>query len=75
MAALTSPSSTTAQGLDKALAKFADELKVTGGKLSGCVHCAGIAIKKEWTNNMVDSIANFEKMLKVNVSCIRCSTL
>lgn len=53
-------------GLEKALSHFADELKVTGGKLSGCVHCAGIAIKKEWTNNMVDSIANFEKMLKVN---------
>jgi len=56
------------QGIETAQKHFADQLESSGGKLSGCVHCAGIAIKQEWTNNMVDSIPNFEKMLKVNVS-------
>jgi 3-hydroxyacyl-CoA dehydrogenase len=58
------------QALDKALDHFKGKLGPQGGKLVGCVHCAGIAIKKEWTNNMVDSIPNFEKMLKVNVSLL-----
>jgi NAD(P)-dependent dehydrogenase (short-subunit alcohol dehydrogenase family) len=56
------------QALDQALSHFKSKLEAQGGKLVGGVHCAGIAIKKEWTNNMVDSIPNFEKMLKVNVS-------
>jgi enoyl-[acyl-carrier-protein] reductase (NADH) len=55
------------QGIETAQQHFAKQLESSGGKLSGCVHCAGIAIKQEWTNNMVDSIPNFEKMLKVNV--------
>jgi NAD(P)-dependent dehydrogenase (short-subunit alcohol dehydrogenase family) len=59
------------EAIAKALSHFKSELDSKNGKLSGCVHCAGIAIKQEWTNNMVDSIPNFEKMLKVNVS-IQC---
>lgn len=58
------------QALDQALDHFKAKLEAQGGKLVGGVHCAGIAIKKEWTNNMVDSIPNFEKMLKVNVSTL-----
>jgi NAD(P)-dependent dehydrogenase (short-subunit alcohol dehydrogenase family) len=54
------------KGIETAQQHFAKQLESSGGKLSGCVHCAGIAIKQEWTNNMVDSIPNFEKMLKVN---------
>lgn len=62
------------QALDTALDHFKGKLEATGGKLVGCVHCAGIAIKKEWTNSMVDSIPNFEKMLKVNVRILSLSS-
>ncbi|KAK4699997.1 hypothetical protein P7C70_g6256, partial [Phenoliferia sp. Uapishka_3] len=40
--------------------------KLPAGKLVGAVHCAGIALKREWTSTMADSIADFRKMLDVN---------
>ena len=39
-------------------------------KLSGAIHCAGIAVKQPWSTRVSDSIANFKNMLKVNVSFI-----
>jgi NAD(P)-dependent dehydrogenase (short-subunit alcohol dehydrogenase family) len=38
------------------------------GNLRGCVHCAGVAIKREWTNDAADSIPDFRKMLDINVA-------
>ena len=32
------------------------------GNLKGCVHCAGVAIKRPWTNDVADSIPNFKKV-------------
>lgn len=40
--------------------------KLPAGKLVGAVHCAGIAVKREWTSKMSDSIGDFKKMLDVN---------
>ncbi|RSH90306.1 hypothetical protein EHS25_001640 [Saitozyma podzolica] len=34
--------------------------------LAGCVHCAGISLKRPLSNVVAESIGNFEKMLKVN---------
>ncbi|KAK9898225.1 NAD(P)-binding protein [Cystobasidium minutum MCA 4210] len=48
-----------------AAAKKSLEL-LSGVKLVGCVHCAGIALRRDWTNKMADSIAQFKKMLDVN---------
>ncbi|OWZ75914.1 hypothetical protein C366_05696 [Cryptococcus neoformans Tu401-1] len=38
------------------------------GNLKGAVHCAGVAIKREWTNDIAESIPNFKKMLDINVT-------
>lgn len=32
------------------------------GNLKGAVHCAGIALKREWTNDIAESIPNFKKV-------------
>jgi len=32
------------------------------GNLKGCVHCAGIALKRDWTNDVAESIPNFKKV-------------
>jgi NAD(P)-dependent dehydrogenase (short-subunit alcohol dehydrogenase family) len=32
------------------------------GNLKGCVHCAGIALKRDWTNDAAGSIPNFKKV-------------
>lgn len=32
------------------------------GNLKGVVHCAGIALKREWTNDIAQSIPNFKKV-------------
>lgn len=32
------------------------------GNLKGAVHCAGIAVKRPWTNDIADSIPNFKKV-------------
>ena len=32
------------------------------GNLAGCVHCAGVAIKRPWTNDVAESIPNFKKV-------------
>lgn len=37
-------------------------------KLSGAIHCAGIAVRQPWSPIVSDSIANFKNALKVNVS-------
>ena len=34
----------------------------TFGNLKGCVHCAGVAIKRPWTNDVAESIPNFKKV-------------
>lgn len=31
------------------------------GNLKGVVHCAGIALKREWTNDVLGSVPNFKK--------------
>ncbi|KAM0747658.1 NAD(P)-binding protein [Meredithblackwellia eburnea MCA 4105] len=43
-----------------AVTKFGS-IKVVGG-----IHCAGIALRREWTNKMSDSIPDMIKMLNVN---------
>ncbi|KAK4687493.1 hypothetical protein P7C73_g2630, partial [Tremellales sp. Uapishka_1] len=45
----------------------ADVVEVLGN-LKGAVHCAGVAIKREWTNDVAESIPNFKKMLDINVT-------
>lgn len=35
-------------------------------KLSGVVHCAGVALAQPWTNRIGDHIARFKKMLDIN---------
>lgn len=32
------------------------------GNLKGVVHCAGVAIKRPWTNDAADSIPDFKKV-------------
>lgn len=36
------------------------------GNLKGCVNCAGVAIKRKWTNDVAASIPDFEKMWNIN---------
>ncbi|KAK9483531.1 3-oxoacyl-reductase [Lipomyces starkeyi] len=36
------------------------------GDLKGVVHCAGIAVKRPWSNDVADSIPDFIKMINVN---------
>ncbi|KAK9428258.1 3-oxoacyl-reductase [Lipomyces doorenjongii] len=36
------------------------------GNLKGVVHCAGIAVKRPWSNDVADSISDFIKMMNVN---------
>ncbi|KAN0059616.1 hypothetical protein ACQY0O_008184 [Thecaphora frezii] len=36
------------------------------GKLAGLVHCAGLALRRPWTQSFVETIDGFEKMLRVN---------
>jgi NAD(P)-dependent dehydrogenase (short-subunit alcohol dehydrogenase family) len=36
------------------------------GNLKGVVHCAGVIRRRKWSNDMRDSIDDFEKMLRVN---------
>jgi NAD(P)-dependent dehydrogenase (short-subunit alcohol dehydrogenase family) len=44
-----------------AVAKVAEKL----GNLKGVVHCAGVAIKRQWTNDVAESIPNFKKVCSV----------
>lgn len=39
-----------------------DDVVAKLGNLVGCVHCAGVAIKREWTNDIAESIPNFKKV-------------
>ncbi|KAK9321838.1 3-oxoacyl-reductase [Lipomyces orientalis] len=36
------------------------------GNLKGVVHCAGIAVKRPWSNDVANSISDFIKMMNVN---------
>lgn len=54
--------------------KAAVEKAATFGALKILVHCAGIAKKREWSNDLADSIADFELMLKVNTTGVRLSS-
>ncbi|KAM0748073.1 hypothetical protein T439DRAFT_280196, partial [Meredithblackwellia eburnea MCA 4105] len=36
------------------------------GNLKGAVHCAGIAVKREWTNDLQDSVKDYKLMTEVN---------
>ena len=36
------------------------------GKLSGVVHCAGVALAQPWTNRICDHIQRFKKMIDIN---------
>ncbi|TIA87684.1 hypothetical protein E3P99_03033 [Wallemia hederae] len=36
------------------------------GKLSGVVHCAGVALAQPWTNRIGDHIQRFKKMIDIN---------
>lgn len=48
---------------DSDAVKVAVQRVVDGlGNLKGAVHCAGVAIKREWTNDAADSIPNFKKV-------------
>lgn len=49
---------TDSDAVKVAVKRVVDEL----GNLKGCVHCAGVAIKREWTNDVADSIPNFKKV-------------
>lgn len=39
-----------------------EDVVKTFGNLKGCVHCAGVAIKRPWTNDVAESIPNFKKV-------------
>jgi len=46
------------------------------GNLKGAVHCAGVAIKRPWTNDAADSIPDFKKVSNFQGTPLtpRCST-
>lgn len=39
-----------------------EDVVKTFGNLKGVVHCAGVAIKRQWTNDVAESIPNFKKV-------------
>lgn len=41
--------------------------KVPKGSLAGVVHCAAISRKRQWSNKMTDSCADFKEIMKVNI--------
>lgn len=45
-----------------AVKKAVEDVVKTFGNLKGCVHCAGVAIKRPWTNDVAESIPNFKKV-------------
>lgn len=49
---------TESDAVKTAVADVVDKL----GNLVGCVHCAGVALKREWTNDIADSIPYFKKV-------------
>ncbi|KAL8276411.1 hypothetical protein RQP46_011209 [Phenoliferia psychrophenolica] len=54
---------------DSPAVKVAVEAAVSKfGNLKGCVHCAGIAVKRTWSNDLADSVDDFTKMLAVNTT-------
>lgn len=55
---------TDSEAVESAVGKVVEKY----GLLKGCVHCAGIAVKRPWTNDIADSIPYFKKMLDVNVT-------
>ncbi|KAK9233739.1 3-oxoacyl-reductase [Lipomyces kononenkoae] len=53
-----SDSTSTKSGVEAVVKKL--------GNLKGVVHCAGIAVKRQWSNDVADSISDFIKMMNVN---------
>jgi NAD(P)-dependent dehydrogenase (short-subunit alcohol dehydrogenase family) len=53
-----SDAASTKAGVEAAVSKY--------GNLKGAIHCAGIAVKRPWSNDVADSIPDFVKMLNVN---------
>ncbi|ORY79317.1 hypothetical protein BCR35DRAFT_279457 [Leucosporidium creatinivorum] len=53
---------TDSEGTKKAVETAVEKF----GNLKGAVHCAGIAVKRPWSNDLSDSISDFQKMLQVN---------
>jgi NAD(P)-dependent dehydrogenase (short-subunit alcohol dehydrogenase family) len=49
---------TDSDAVRDAVARVVDTL----GNLKGVVHCAGVAIKRPWTNDVAESIPNFKKV-------------
>jgi 3-hydroxyacyl-CoA dehydrogenase len=47
---------------DKAVGAAVQQVVDKYGNLKGCVHCAGIALKRDWTNDAAESIPNFKKV-------------
>ncbi|KAK9234095.1 hypothetical protein V1525DRAFT_383972 [Lipomyces kononenkoae] len=55
-----SDSTSTKSGVEAVVEKF--------GNLKGVMHCAGIAVKRPWSNAVADSISDFRKMMNVNAT-------
>ena len=49
---------TDSEAVESAVGKVVEKY----GLLKGCVHCAGIAVKRPWTNDIADSIPYFKKV-------------
>lgn len=50
----------------KTVAAALEHAKASGSKLVGLVHCAGIALRRPWSQKFADTIEGFGKMLHVN---------
>jgi NAD(P)-dependent dehydrogenase (short-subunit alcohol dehydrogenase family) len=50
---------------DKAVGAAVQQVVDKYGNLKGCVHCAGIALKRDWTNDAAESIPNFKKASQI----------
>jgi NAD(P)-dependent dehydrogenase (short-subunit alcohol dehydrogenase family) len=53
---------------DKAVGAAVQQVVEKFGNLKGCVHCAGIALKRDWTNDAAESIPNFRKVSNLESS-------
>ena len=47
---------------DSAVSDAVERVVREQGDLKGVVHCAGVAIKRPWTNDVAESIPNFKKV-------------
>jgi NAD(P)-dependent dehydrogenase (short-subunit alcohol dehydrogenase family) len=60
---------TDSDAVRDAVARVVDTL----GNLKGVVHCAGVAIKRPWTNDVAESIPNFKKVSSPIFLLLRCT--